>query len=340
VDPASEKAWLPPGQVATRRFPLVGEGPPPPSDVDPARWRLAVEGLVRTPLVLSLEGLREMGPELGEADLHCVTGWSRRAVRFEGVRLGRLLEQAVPLAEARFVRLEAHSARGHDTTIPLEVARGDTWLVLAVDGSPLPIEHGGPVRTLTPGLYLYKSLKWLRRVELLAEDRLGYWERTAGYHNRADPWREERFVTGTVSPADVERLRTARRLGAFRREHLLGVDLRGWDPADRDLRDLRIRASDLRGARLDGVDLRGANLSSTDLRGASLRGADLRGADLEGADLRGADLSAADLRGAALTAVRLADPRSCVEGLRYAEGSGLLEDEEAFLGGAGLRPSP
>ncbi len=326
-----DESSLPPGQVETRRFPLVGEATPFGDDVDPDGLVVEVTGLVEAPFSVSIAELRREPATALTFDLHCVTGWTRRAVAFVGFPLARWLDRARAADEARFVRLVAHSRRGHDTTIPVRIAREGTWVVHGLEGGALPLEHGGPVRTLTPGRYLYKSLKWLRRVELLATDPLGYWEREAGYHNDADPSREERFVTGTIRPEDVLRLRTARRLGAFRGRRLLGVDLAGWDPLDRDLRGLAIRASDLRGARLDGVDLREANLSRSDLRGASLRGADLRGADVEGADLRGADLEGADLRGAALTAVRLADEGSRVAGLRWRRGDGLLEADEAFL---------
>jgi DMSO/TMAO reductase YedYZ molybdopterin-dependent catalytic subunit len=53
-------------------------------------------------------------------------------------------------------------------------------------------EHGGPARLIVPGLYAWKSAKWLAGLELLAEDRPGFWEAN-GYHMRGDPWTEERF---------------------------------------------------------------------------------------------------------------------------------------------------
>ena len=335
---AAPRAWLAPGQVETRRLPVTGERAPAPEALDPETWRLEVRGLVARPLTLTLTEVLDLPQEEHAFDLHCVTGWSRRATPCRGTRLRHLLERAGVLPAARFVRFEAYSARGHDTSLPLEVAREDTWLVHTLRDRPLGVEHGGPLRTLTPSRYLYKSLKWIRRIELLAEDRLGFWERDQGYHNGADPWREERYVAGDLKTSELESLRRGRRLGPFRGRLVLGADLRGWDPLDRDLRGLVLKNANLAGARLAGVDLRGANLCMSDLTGADLAGADLRDTDLEGVRLAGADLSGADVSGASLIALQLHPPgrpdlAARVTGLRWlaAPGAGLLEETEAFL---------
>jgi DMSO/TMAO reductase YedYZ molybdopterin-dependent catalytic subunit len=107
-------------------------------------------------------------------DLHCVTGWSRLDVAIRGVPLADLLAVAAPKPAARFVRFASASERHHDTSLPLALAARDVWLVDEIDGAPLPLEHGFPLRTICPARYFYKSLKWLRAIELLAEDRLGY----------------------------------------------------------------------------------------------------------------------------------------------------------------------
>ena len=60
------------------------------------------------------------------------------------------------------------------------------------DGRPLAPEHGGPARLVVPHLYFWKSAKWLRGLQLLERDRAGFWE-SLGYHNRGDPWCEERY---------------------------------------------------------------------------------------------------------------------------------------------------
>jgi hypothetical protein len=194
---------------------------------------------------------------------------------------------------------------------------------------------------VAPSRYFYKSLKWLRRIELLAEDRLGFWERDSAYHNVGDPWTgDQRFTTGSVDPDEVARLRAAESFAAWRlpRRVLLGVDLAGWRPAGRDLSGLRLKACDLSDADLTGCDLAGANLSLSNLRGARLAGVRLAGADVEGADFSGADLTGADLSGAALSATRffsdLADGTRLaarVERLRLDGASGLLEAQETFL---------
>jgi hypothetical protein len=275
------------------------------------------------------------------ADIHCVTGWSHLGMRLGGVRLAALLERVGVAAAARFVRFEAYSTRGHDTSLPLDVAMTDTWLIHSRDSQPLEVEHGGPLRTVTPSRYFYKSLKWVRRIELLSEDRLGYWERESRYHNTGD-WRsgQERYTTGALRPERVEAFRGARDYERYRgpAHLLLGVDLRGWAPAALDLRELHVKASDLRAAQLAGADLRGANLTRCDLRGADLRGVNARGADLEGANLAGADLRQADLRDAALSATIFVEPDehgrprgAQVDGLLWQGAFGLLEAQEQYL---------
>lgn len=339
---------LPPGQAPTRKFPVVGERAPAAGALDLDAWRLEVGGLVEQPLSLSWREYLALPHRERACDLHCVTGWSRLGVTLRGVPLALLLERARPLPRSCFVRFEAASARRHDTSLALDFARADVWLVHEIDGRPLDVEHGFPLRTVAPARYFYKSLKWLRRIELLDEDRLGFWERDSSYHNVGDPWPgDQRFRTGSIDPDELARFRTAADLSPWRapRKVLLGVDLRGWRPAATDLTGLRIKNSDLRGADLAGLDLSGANLSLCDLRGARLAGARLCGADLEGADLAGADLTGADLTGAALSATRFfaASPRGAiveaarVEGLRLGGATGLLEDQEEWLAARGVR---
>jgi DMSO/TMAO reductase YedYZ molybdopterin-dependent catalytic subunit len=335
--PAAD-APLPAGQRATARLAITGERGPGANAPAPDVWQISVTGLVARPFTIALPDLLSRSARELERDIHCVTGWSRRACRFEGLPLRELLDEAGVDDQARFVRFLAHSDHDHHTSLPLDVARADTFVAWGLDGGPLPMENGGPVRTVTPSRWFYKSLKWLRRIELLAEDRLGTWEDGLGYHNVGDPWSGERFVTGAFDRDKTRRLMAATRLDPYRGQVILNADFRGWDPKDRDLQRLVIKNSDLRGAQLAGVDLRHANLSVSDLRGASLRGADLRDADLEGVDFAGADLRDADLRGASLLATRFfagdaataANP-ALVSGMRYDRSGNLLEDARAFL---------
>lgn len=342
---------LPPHQALTRKFPVVGEKAPPAAALDLGAWRLEIAGLVERPASLAWNDYLALPHAERVADLHCVTGWTRLDTRLAGLPLARLLAPAGVRPEARFVRFAAYSERDHDTSLPLELALADTWLVHAVDGEPLAPEHGGPLRTVTPSRYFYKSLKWVRRIELLAEDRLGYWERESQYHNVGDPWRgDQRFSTGSIDPGELARLREGRDIAPWRRPRnvVLAADLRDWAPRDRDLRGVQLKNCDLRGARLAGADLRGANLSLSDLRGADLAGADLRDADLEGADLAGAELGGADLSRCALSATRFVgagdggEPLAArVDGLRLDGATGLLESQERFLRerGVALRPA-
>ncbi len=325
-----QRTWLAPGQIETRKFPVTGESAPSVEALDLASWRLVVEGDVENPISWTYDALLALPQETIVCDIHCVTGWSQRAMSFQGVRLSRVLEQSVPTPDAAFVLLRAYSDRGHATSLPLSLALDDTWLVHSKDGKPLAVEHGYPLRTLTPSRFFFKSLKWVHEVVLASDDQLGYWESEFGYHNDADPWQEQRFVTGDVNRNKAEAFFQARSLDAFRGKTLLGVTCHAWTPRSKDLRDIHLRACDLRGANLQGVDLRGSNLTRCDLRGANLTGADLRGCDIEGANLGGAVLRDCDLRGALLYAVQL-EPGADVAGARWDNSTQLLEGARRYM---------
>jgi DMSO/TMAO reductase YedYZ molybdopterin-dependent catalytic subunit len=337
------EGWLPPDQTPTRKWPVVGERAPSPAALDLESATVEFTGLVVRPRVILVRELIARGTQRLEMDVHCVTRWSHRAMCFLGLPLATLLDEVGVSPEATYVRFTAWSERDHDTGLPLEVARRDTWLVHGTDAGPLEIAHGFPLRTVTPGRYFYKSLKWLRRVELLAAPAPGYWERADGYHENADPWPgNERYVSGSVPPETLARFRAATDFAPYAGRTLRGLDLRGWRPAATDLRGLKLKDCDFRGADLSGLDLRGANLTMGNLRGADLRDADLRDADLEGAWLAGADLRGADLRGAFLTAASLVegDTAARVDAARFAGASGLLEAQRAFLVGQAVAEPP
>lgn len=322
-------APLPPGQILTQRFPVVGERVPS-EDIEP--WSMTVSGLVARPARVGLDDLLALGREELTMDVHCVTSWSRLDTRFTGVPLARLLE---PLAEARFVSFTSSSQRGHHTSLPVDVAMEASWVVHEHQGEPLPTEHGGPVRVVTPGRYFYKSIKWLKGVELLAEDRLGWWETNSSYHNNADPETgRERFTTGSIRPDQVARFLDARSYDKYRGRVMIGLDLTGWAPQVLDLRRLYLKNCDLSGVDLAGADLRESNLSLSILTGASLAGADLSGSDLEGADFTRADLTGADLSDTALSATRFDGAR--LEGAIFTGSRGLLESQERNLESAGI----
>jgi DMSO/TMAO reductase YedYZ molybdopterin-dependent catalytic subunit len=295
---------LPPGQqlVARGKWPIVGERTPR-DDVAP--WTVSVGGLVAHPGELTLADLAAMPQVQQTVDIHCVTRWSRFDTPFGGVLLADLLARCDSLPAARYVSFIARSARGHSTSLPLaEALKLKALIALRFEDAPLEPIHGGPVRVVVPERYFYKSLKWLERIELLAEDRLGYWEQEAGYHNTADPWREERYLAPQLDRLEVQRLLDARDFS--------GCDLRSLSAAGRDLRGLvargaLLRDADFRRANLQGADFTGANLSNAHLAEADLRGASFAGADVEGADFTSADLRGADFRGAFLTAATFTD---------------------------------
>jgi uncharacterized protein YjbI with pentapeptide repeats len=199
----------------------------------------------------------------------------------------------------------------------------------------LTAEHGGPVRVVTPGKYFYKSIKWLRSIEFLADDRAGWWEVNSSYHNNADPMAgDQRFTTGSLRPEQLTRFMEATSLDKYRGRVMIGLDLRAWAPGTSDLRRLYLKNCDLRGLDLSGADLRECNLSLSNLTTASLTGADLSGSDLEGADFTAADLTDADFSGTALSATRFDD--AAVTGARFDGAWGLLEDQAFYLRSQGV----
>ncbi|MDX1932383.1 MAG: molybdopterin-dependent oxidoreductase [Capsulimonadales bacterium] len=291
---------LPPQQhlVAPGKWPLVGEKRPGPGGDS---WIVTVENGVRNPLSLDPVALNALPQTERTVDIHCVTRWSKPGVRFGGVLLDEIVRRCQPLPDRAFVSFVARSERHHSTSLTLADALSlGTMVALRAEGEPLAVEHGGPVRIVVPERYFYKSLKWLERIDFLAEDRPGYWEAEAGYHNHADPWKEERYIASDTPPHVLR--------SALQTRDFSGLNLRGIDARRRDLAglrgvDARLRDSHFEGAKLNDADFTGANLSNAhfadaDLRSALFRGADVEGADFSGADLRGADFTGASLFGA------------------------------------------
>jgi len=180
---------LPPGQRRTSGFPVLSKSGEP--RVDREEWTLSVTGAVESELRLSFDALRDLPTETQRQDFHCVTGWSRLGVEFTGVTFPTVAERAGVDDDA--VHVVFHAADGYTTNLPLSRCRHDhvlfTW---ALDGEPLPREHGGPVRVVTPHRYAYKGAKWVDGVEFLTEPQQGFWEKR-GYSDTADPWAEDRY---------------------------------------------------------------------------------------------------------------------------------------------------
>jgi DMSO/TMAO reductase YedYZ molybdopterin-dependent catalytic subunit len=323
---------LPPGQqiAAASKWPIVGERLPA-EDFNMGPWTVAVGGEVALRESWTLAALTALPQARRSIDIHCVTRWSKLGMIFEGVRLAELIERSQPTESARFVSFVAQSARRHSSSLPLaEAIEIDALLAVSCDGEPLAVEHGGPVRVVVPGRYFYKSVKWVRQIDLLAEDRLGYWESEAGYHNRADPWREQRYIAPGVTRHEMQ--------SALASRDFSGRELRSIEAGGRELIGLKAVAAVLRDARFEQCDLRKADFSRANLSNASFRGADLRGAkfvraDVEGADLTGADLRGADLRGASLLGATFCDaPEAAAENAT----AGAIIDATTRFDGASL----
>ncbi|GAA3820485.1 sulfite oxidase-like oxidoreductase [Nocardioides panacisoli] len=181
---------LPPGQydVGGGWPVLTAEATP---QIEPEQWSLKVDGLVERPTTWSWDEIRGLPRSTYTGDIHCVTTWTKLDVAFTGVSVDTLLEAAGPLPEAAFVL--AHSSTGYTTNLPLaDVTGGKAWVVWEFGGKPLDRQHGGPARLLVPHLYFWKSAKWVSRLELMERDQAGFWEQN-GYHDRGDPWLEQRY---------------------------------------------------------------------------------------------------------------------------------------------------
>jgi DMSO/TMAO reductase YedYZ molybdopterin-dependent catalytic subunit len=180
---------LPPGQYLTKKWPVLHAGSVP--RVDPGAWSLRLFGLVEEPRSWTWDEFRALPSVRVRADMHCVTRWSLLENVWEGVAVSEVLRHVRVRPEARFVLV--HAEQGWTTNLPLEDFRAEDCLFAWSNrGEPLSADHGAPLRLVVPRLYAWKSAKWVRGVEFLAEDQPGFWERN-GYHHRGDPWAEQRF---------------------------------------------------------------------------------------------------------------------------------------------------
>ncbi len=180
---------LPEGQHQTKNWPVLDLSGPP--KVDTSSWQLTIDGAVETPLLLDWKSFNALPQTEDTSDFHCVTTWSLMDSKWGGVSFADLAAMVHPLASATHVMTYAYD--GYTTNLPLEEAlKDDVLLVTSWNGQPLPKEHGGPVRVITPQLYAWKGAKWVKRIEFLTANKLGFWE-TRGYSNTAHPWRDDRY---------------------------------------------------------------------------------------------------------------------------------------------------
>lgn len=186
-----EKARLPPGQHLVRDFPVLHVGSVPYTQ-PPADWDLRLWGGVAGPLRFTLDEVRAMPTSEVVADIHCVTSWTKLDTHWRGVSTRWLLDEIGVSPDVTHAL--AHAEAGYTANLPLSALRDEeVLLAYEFDGRPLEPKHGGPLRLMVPSRYFWKSAKWLRGLEFLTRDELGYWERY-GYSNGADPWREERYA--------------------------------------------------------------------------------------------------------------------------------------------------
>ena len=187
---------LPVGQHQVKNWPVLDLGEQP--NVSTSDWKLEVGGLVENPFTLTWDQFLALPQVDDESDFHCVTTWSRYDNHWRGVRFRTIAEMAVPRDSVRHVLCTGYdfmpgSFIPYTTNLPLARAvDDDVLLVHTWEGRPLPREHGGPVRMITPKLYAWKGTKWIRKIEFLAEDRKGFWE-IRGYSNSAEPWFNDRY---------------------------------------------------------------------------------------------------------------------------------------------------
>ena len=180
---------IPPGQYRTEKFPVLHYGSVPRTDL--TTWDFKVYGQVDAPFTLTWDQFKALPRKTVGTDIHCVTRWTKLDTTWEGVPIQHVLELAqLPPTVSHVV---AHCEQGYTANLPLSVLDDDDVLLAdTFDGQPLDPEHGYPLRLLVPKRYFWKSAKWLRGLEFLDHDQLGFWERY-GYNNDADPWKEERF---------------------------------------------------------------------------------------------------------------------------------------------------
>ncbi|HMO56731.1 MAG TPA: sulfite oxidase-like oxidoreductase [Roseiflexaceae bacterium] len=183
---------VPPGQYLTEKFPVLHYGDVPIYRDLEQTWDLRVWGEIEAPAHFSFAEFRALPTIQITTDIHCVTRWSKLDTQWEGVQFTEFLAQLPPLKPtARHVLF--HCEQGFTANVPLDLMREpDALLAYKYAGAELTPEHGFPLRSLVPKKYFWKSAKWLRGIEFLSEDRLGFWERY-GYSNSADPWKEERY---------------------------------------------------------------------------------------------------------------------------------------------------
>ncbi len=187
---------VPVGQHVVGNWPVLDLGDVP--NVSLADWRLEIGDLVESPVTLTWDELMTLPQVEDVSDFHCVTSWSRLGNHWVGVKFKTIAELVVPREGAAWVVCTGYDrdgGSGESYTTNLSLARAvedDVLLVHTWEGKPLPREHGGPLRMITPRLYAWKGTKWIHKIEFVERNRRGFWERR-GYSDTAEPWFDDRY---------------------------------------------------------------------------------------------------------------------------------------------------
>jgi DMSO/TMAO reductase YedYZ molybdopterin-dependent catalytic subunit len=180
---------LPPGQHLVKDWPVLDLGIQP--HVPTTSFTLTLDGAVEHPITLSWADLMALPQSENVSDMHCFTTWSRYDNRWQGISAATILTLVEPKPDCKHIIFHSHD--NYTTNVRLEhFAQPDVMLVHHWNGEPISRQHGGPLRGMIPKFYLWKSAKWVKRLEFSARDEPGFWE-TRGYNNNADPWLEERY---------------------------------------------------------------------------------------------------------------------------------------------------
>lgn len=192
---------LPPGQSLTLKFPVLHYGPVP--SFNPAVWDFRVYGEVEKEVRLTWDQFNQLPRTKIKMDIHCVTKWSKFDTYWEGVSLKTLVDEGLVKLKPSANFVMQHAEYGFTVNLPVNVMLQQNFLLAThFDNKPIEPDHGFPLRGVVgyiPGNeedetpYFWKGAKWLRSLEFMTADRRGFWEQ-AGYHNRADVWKEERYV--------------------------------------------------------------------------------------------------------------------------------------------------
>ena len=195
-----QEGRLPPGQSLTQKFPILHYGSIPV--FNQKTWKFRIWGEVKEERSWTWKEFSRLPKIEIQLDIHCVTRWSKFETTWKGVAFKTLIDERwiQPLPDAKFVL--QHSEGGYTTNLPLDIVLQENFLMAThFEGEPLTSEHGFPLRGIVGQIpdrtdlktpYFWKGAKWLKGLEILTEDQLGFWEK-AGYHNEGDIWKEQRL---------------------------------------------------------------------------------------------------------------------------------------------------